>query len=310
MMNYEEFKTQLAEMVMEDYKKEAGKEITPRFLVVEKVNVTYDSLSIPVTESLGINICLNDYYEKYKEGATLETIARRIVDIVLREISNIPNFDEAELRNYNAVKNKLVIEVISQKGNEALLENLPHKDFLDLAIIYRIIVDENPRGRGSLIVSNSLMNEYEITAEQLHEDALENAITFKPLEIFNILAKLQEMYDIPDDELENMETDFPMYTATVPGAIGGACVIAYPDFFEKAAEKCGGSFYLIPSSRHEVIFIPDEGNLDCAFYKSMIKEVNTFEVDPDDKLSDNLYHYDCQAKAFEIVEDYVARVQA
>ncbi len=41
--------------------------------------------------------------------------------------------------------------------------------------------------------------------------------------------------------------------------------------------------------------------------EAMVKEVNATQVAPEDKLTDNVYHYDSQAKIFELGEKFIAR---
>ena len=41
--------------------------------------------------------------------------------------------------------------------------------------------------------------------------------------------------------------------------------------------------------------------------EAMVKEVNATQVAPADKLTDSVYHYDSQAKIFELGEKFVAR---
>ena len=47
-----------------------------------------------------------------------------------------------------------------------------------------------------------------------------------------------------------------MFVATVPDKIHGAGVLAYENFMDQAAERVGGSFYIIPSKRRLIFIIP------------------------------------------------------
>ena len=76
---------------------------------------------------------------------------------------------------------------------------------------------------------------------------------------------------------------------------------------DKAAEKAGGDFYILPSSIHEILIIPDNGKMGLKDLENMVKEVNATQVSPADKLTDNVYHYDSQAKIFELGEKFVER---
>ena len=100
-----------------------------------------------------------------------------------------------------------------------------------------------------------------------------------------------------------------MFIATVPDKNSGAGVLAYQDFMDQAAEKIGGDFYVIPSSIHEILLVPDNGEVQAEGLKEMVQEVNATEVSPEEKLSDNVYHYDSKEHIFELAEKYEARQQ-
>lgn len=49
--------------------------------------------------------------------------------------------------------------------------------------------------------------------------------------------------------------------ASVPDKIHGAGVLAYQNFMDQAAERAGGDFFILPSSIHEVLIVPDNGGM-------------------------------------------------
>lgn len=320
MMNYEEFKIELEKKVIEAFEKEGGDapKITP--VSTAKVNQTLDGLAIQVSDGMGIAIYVNPYYAEYVNGRSLESIATSIVSRYHRESSQMPQVDATSLRDYESVKDKLYIEVISQERNEELLEEAAYTPFSDLAIIYRILCVKDEMGRASTLITDEHLKTFGVTLEQLHEDAVSNSADILPVEFHDFYDAVQEATtkrELDEDEMEILleaiklgRKESPMFIATVSQGICGASVIAYPRFFEMATELCGGSFYVLPSSRHEVLLRPDKGNIDIACLEETIQESNTHTVLPEDFLSDNLYHYDCYDKQFEIVEDYLARVQA
>ena len=90
---------------------------------------------------------------------------------------------------------------------------------------------------------------------------------------------MQEMTGLPAEELEN-----GFYIITNPEKIGGACVLACPDFFNDLKP---GRYYILPSSRHEVLLLSGK-NINAAEKTlcAMVREVNKTEVSYDDFLSD------------------------
>ena len=77
---------------------------------------------------------------------------------------------------------------------------------------------------------------------------------------------------------------------------------------DDVADKLGENFYVIPSSVHEVIIIPDSAVDSYHALEEIIGQVNGTVLNPEDYLSDNAYHYDTETKVFELASSYDARV--
>lgn len=92
-----------------------------------------------------------------------------------------------------------------------------------------------------------------------------------------------------------------MYVATNSKKLNGACVMLYDGLLRDFARKVGRSFYIIPSSIHEVVLIPDTLDMDINYMKAMVKKVNGTEVSPDEVLSDNVYRYDIDTDRIEMM---------
>lgn len=108
--------------------------------------------------------------------------------------------------------------------------------------------------------------------------------------------------------LVSMNTeDEQMFVATVPDKVHIVGVLAYQDFMDKASERVGGNFFILPSSIHEILIVPDNGKMDLKELEAMVKEVNATQVAPADKLTDNVYHYDSKEKIFNLGEKFVER---
>ena len=89
-----------------------------------------------------------------------------------------------------------------------------------------------------------------------------------------------------------------MYIATNEDRMNGASVLAYPDFMETAVECLNGSFYILPSSIHEVILLPEKSGFDVQELQMLVRHVNATEVAPKERLSDHVYHYDRKKRLF------------
>lgn len=88
------------------------------------------------------------------------------------------------------------------------------------------------------------------------------------------------------------EDAVPMYVASNCDRFNGASVFLYPNLLKEFAENIGGNFYILPSSVHELIFVPESEYTDIGYMKMMVQEINASEVRDEEVLSDNIYFYD------------------
>lgn len=74
----------------------------------------------------------------------------------------------------------------------------------------------------------------------------------------------------------------------------GAAVLGYPEELKKAAEQLGEGFYVLPSSIHEVILLPDSKavGIDPKELQQMVAEINQQQVREEERLSNSVYHFD------------------
>lgn len=153
----------------------------------------------------------------------------------------------------------------------------------------------------------------DVLAEELLKLAMHNTQRRFTGHVYNMMSIIESMMGRDaelDREVRNcfyeMESVYeddicPMYVATNSKKLNGACVMLYDGLLRSFARKVGKSFYIIPSSIHEVILIPDTLDMDIRYMKAMVKEVNGTEVSPDEVLSDNVYRYDIDTDRIEMM---------
>lgn len=312
--DYQEFKENFKDLVEKTFEDKGIHDIEVENRLVDKVNETYDAFTVKHTGSdVGVNISVSEAYSKYIwEDADLNNIASVMVDRTVEALQNAPSISNGinDIQNYDVMKNKLVMEVVSAEANAELLETIPHKDIEDMAVVYRFDVKDIVGEGATVIVTNKMLDNYGVTPEQLHADAVKNAPEIRPIVIQGMAEVLAKQMGVED--LEMLGLNIPpeqeqIFVASVPDNVHGAGVLAYEDFMDKAAERAGGDFYILPSSIHEVLIVPDNGMMDLAALENMVREVNATTVDPSEKLTDNVYHYDSKDKIFELGEKHLLR---
>ena len=312
--DYQEFKENFKDLVEKTFEDKGIHDIEVENRLVDKVNETYDAFTVKHTGSdVGVNISVSEAYSKYIwEDADLNNIASVMVDRTVEALQNAPSISNGinDIQNYDVMKNKLVMEVVSAEANAELLETIPHKDIEDMAVVYRFDVKDIVGEGATVIVTNKMLDNYGVTPEQLHADAVKNAPEIRPIVIQGMAEVLAKQMGVEDLELLGLNIppeQEQIFVASVPDNVHGAGVLAYEDFMDKAAERAGGDFYILPSSIHEVLIVPDNGMMDLASLENMVREVNATTVDPSEKLTDNVYHYDSKDKIFELGEKHLLR---
>lgn len=312
-MDYKTFKEEFKEDIARKVEGYGIKDPKISFHEVEKANVTYEAVTVrPADSYIGVTFNIENAFSDYQRTGDYEGVLAESTGAIMSGLTHIPEVDVSQLTSYEAMKNTLSVEVINAETNAELLSKIPHEQMEDMAVVYRFVVASDENGRSSILVTNNMIDMMGVSKEQLKEDALENAPKIRPAVIQGMTEIMLEM--IPKEEAEmfgimDVMPEEMMYVASVPDKNAGAGVMAYQGFMNEAAAKLGGDFYIIPSSLHEIILVPDQGNMDYRELETMVKEVNATEVSPEDKLSDSVYHYDSKEHIFELAEHYEERQQ-
>lgn len=136
-----------------------------------------------------------------------------------------------------------------------------------------------------ILITNAMLEQYGVTKNQLHADAMENAPEIRPASFKTMAEVLAEMMGMP---LEMMPQDMapPIYVATNEEKMQGATVVFYLDFMDQTAKELGGDVFVLPSSVHEVLILPDDGNMSVDELRDMVTIINATEVSAQDCLTE------------------------
>ena len=309
-MDYETFKQEMTEDIKQKLYERGIDDVEVNFHNVEKTNQSYESMTVVQGGSnIGVNFNIESAFEAYEHTGDYAGVLAESSLVIMNGLENMPVIDASELVNYETMKEKLSIEVISAETNAELLTKVPHENMEDMAVVYRFVLESNEDGRASILVTNDMINRMGVTHEQLRADALENAPEIRPAVIQGMNEVMRELMGPEVFEMMGIpeQTEEMMYVASVPDKNAGAGVLAYQDFMDQVAERLGGDFYILPSSINEILLVPDNGEQMADDLRDMVVQVNATEVSPDEKLSDNVYHYDSKEHIFELAEKFEAR---
>ncbi len=259
-----------------------------------------DGLASPVLN-------LEQPYQDMKTVRPYEKVIRDIAEQTEAVLRDMPQISLKDVNEYDQLKEGLIMQVIPIRGNEERLADMPHKQMEDMAVVYRVMMDSpHHGGEMSFLISNSIMQGYGITPEQLYEDASFNMSQNMKYSIRPLFSVLADMNPVFADE-PMPEPDNTLFVCTNEMGAYGAGAVAHPEFMEEASKKLQGNFFVLPSSIHEVLLLKDDGHTDYHALQDMVSAINATEVQPKDRLTDNVYHVDAVERVFETAKHFNER---
>lgn len=243
-------------------------------------------------------IYLESFHAAYEDGASFGDVLHRIFEIYQEEVPR-SNINMEFFKIFSEVRDRICYRLIRRQGNEELLKDIPYVEFLDLAICFYYAYSSRVLGEGTILVHNSHMSLWGAKIQDLMKLAGENTPRLFPGKLSPLTAVMEEIMEVSGRY--DSEGELPLSVLTNGKRVHGAACILYPGMLEKIASKNKNSFYIIPSSIHEVILLEQTGEEKPSELKKMIYEVNRSHVAAEEVLSDNLYFYDYSMKTVRII---------
>ena len=288
-------------LVREEVEKRAGEQYTVRINDVRKNNgVILSGLTMMEDDSnISPTIYLNHYYEDYEDGrTTLTNVVNDVMDHYNRNKVN-RSVDMRQFLNYESVKKGIVYKLVNTAKNKELLEDVPHVEFLDLSVVFQYLIQNEHFGTASILIHNAHLKLWDVSVEDLYQVADANTQRLQGYELRSMIDAIRDLLEMDAigeaADIEYMEEhadNVPMYVLSNKNRVGGASCILYDGLLADFATAIGGSFYVIPSSIHEVLLLPADNKDEQEEIKAMIKEINDTQVRTEEILSDSLYFFD------------------
>lgn len=241
------------------------------------------------------NIYLNHYYSKYCNGECVQRIAEEIIALCEEKREEIFQLTEKLDFSPEYIKEHLYYRLIGKDKNAELLNEVPYRCFLNLAIVYYWLVYEDGEQLGSIMMTNGQMERFGWTEEMLQQMAKENTPRLFPV----LTKRMEEVIG----EVLSQQAETPMLVLSNEKGVNGAACLLYPGVLQELNKKMSGNFYVLPSSVHELIVIPDTGtpaNRLC----EMVYCINRTQLPQEDVLSDAVYYYSEESGELKVVAGY------
>lgn len=295
-MTYDEFKITLAAQVTNL----VGEEVNVNVHKIQKNNgILMDAISIMRTGVYAApSIYLQDLYDHYEHGKNIMELAKKVIELSEeRQIRGILPKDF--FMDYHKIKDRICYRVINYEKNQKLLQTIPHRKVLDLAMVYYYLVEPELLENASVLIRNIDLHRWGVDADEIKARAEQNTPKVAP---WHLMTMNELMEEIMDGENLHMTTEifpedpFTMFVLTNKEKYFGAACMFYPQVLEQIAEQIDNHFYILPSSVHECIITPVSGGFSQKTLSEMVKEINNTQVEEVDRLSDCAYFYNRDKK--------------
>lgn len=314
--------TSFTQIILGCLREELGNDYTVLSGIVNKNNgVRRTGITI---RKEGQNVFPTIYIDEFYREDLTEKETAQIANRLLESFAAAEFEEKVDLSSFTdfvRAKKKLAFKLISVERNQKLLKTIPHKVFHNLAIVYYYTVQEAPfYGNAVVLINNHHMRQWGTGPDELLEIAGRNTPDLFPWAIDSMeeimrgmlaedlsrereadksdtfSGKRMDEKDWEDELIEQVAADFtsgrvPMYVLTNRQKINGAACMLYPDVLRVFGEKIGRDFYILPSSIHELILVPDDESVSKEALWEIVTDINRTQVAEEEILADSIYYY-------------------
>ena len=308
MTKYEIFKEVVAD-TFKDYLPEQYKNMEVQVVSANKVNRVLDGINLinpGVDKNVSPTIYINDMYNHYKLCNDLKEAIKSGAERMVKAFTSCPEIPKIEL---SEAKDNIVFQLVNTEQNREMLADVPHREYQDLSVIYRWVVKVENDGVQSIVMRNGLAEQLGLNEEQLFKLAAENTRRIFPPVVKSMNEVICEMFvkdGMPREAAEMMigelAADNVMYVISNNTGINGAVSMLYENELHKLANHMEDDLYVLPSSIHEVIAVPASMGEPYEL-AGMVSEINMDQVALEERLSNQVYHYDKDLRKLSLATD-------
>ncbi len=294
-MEYIQFLEDIRERVEAHFKGKVKGEVCTS---VKNNGVTVTGLMLKnMEEQVAPNFYLDKQFVEWMRGiCTLEEISIKLCSAYREEVQRNSQLLSKISFTWEEFRRNVFMRLVNRERNSEILSTIPYQEFLDLAVVYYYSVPISPDVMGTLLITKEHLKLLEISEEELHQTAKSNCERFQPVRIRcmqELLYDLGRKIGVEVKEAQVCNT-FMFVMTNLKGTFGAASILFHEEL-KCFAERIGNNFYILPSSVHEVILVPDCPEFCREYFAGMVKDINTTQVDATEVLSDKIYFYDKDA---------------
>lgn len=212
------------------------------------------------------------------------------------------------IQSYEDIRDSLRVRLMDIKRNPETLQNSVYEPVgCGLALVaYMELPEEIADGGIANVPIGLATNLADASPETVLEDAMDRSVvqshprlcSIQDMLFGSITGREPENYLVCEDAPE----DTLLVLTTGDGRLG-ASALYYPGMKEKIGEIVGGDYFVLPSSIHEVLIMPDNGQMTPMELAKMVKEINDNEVSSQDLLCSRVLRFHADTQELSVAAD-------
>lgn len=262
-------------------------------------------------------IYLNDYYQQYLDTGSMEDILVHLSGLYMNNMTPAYDIPPDWPKNFQSIRSQVVFRLVNYERNKDRLKQCPYIRILDLALTYRILFNKDALGISTVLIDQEMLKQWQLSEFDLYNLAVDNSKRLFPARLERMEDVLRSMFEdvnqlnkVSPDGMEEsllskqsgrmLPEGMELYVLSNELKLNGASVLFYTDAASGFSKDMGCNIYVLPSSIHEVLLVPENPLVNPQQLREIVREANQKVVLKDEVLSDNIYIYRRDTKEFEI----------
>lgn len=206
--------------------------------------------------------------------------------------------------NYEEFKDSLRVRLVDIRSNaEALRDCIYEPVGCGFALVACFELPEEITERGVASVPRAVAEMPGIDKRRVMLDAMLGSCAMdypKLCPIYNMLFEDGTKNLLTEGKYRN---DGTLLVLTTEDGFLGASALFYPDMMKRIGQLIGSDYYVLPSSIHEVLIMPDDGKMTPGELAMMVKTVNEHEVSRSEQLGNRVLHFRNDLQKLQVAAD-------
>lgn len=228
-------------------------------------------------------IHLDDLYGLYQLTGDMDGVAELVFEMARTTSGNIDV--QAILGSWENAQSRLTVRLINSAWNQKFLQDIPHRNLLDLSFVAYMDFVKSADGVVGMAVTSGMIQKWGIDDETLFQTALSNLHK----EEFIIRDMEEVIQELREEKRKPTPYDGINYVMTNTERLFGARGMLRTDLLTQFAETVNADLYILPNSINDIILTPAIKELTDEDLNDMMAVIKVFNKPEQDSLSDNMY---------------------